>query len=133
LLYLRSVKRRTRRLLRDAVIVAATVMIVPATIALLWACGWYSSVPRATALEANAGVIAGDVWAVEADSGTVSVSTSLFGFNAIPVTVTPETTIVVGDKEGGFGDLYRGTPVRILYERRDDSLVAIRVVASVSE
>lgn len=119
--------KRRQRLLRDAAIVFGTVMIVPATIALLWACGWYSSVPRASAVEASAGVIQGDVRAVEADSWTVSVSMNPFGFGAIPVSVTPETTIVVGDKEGGFGDLYPGTSVRITYERRDESLVAICV------
>ena len=117
---------RRQRALRDAGIVFGTVMIVPVTIALLWACGWYSSVPRASALEPS-GVIEGDVREAEADTSTVSVSTSLFGFGAIPFAVTRETTIVVGDKEGGFDDLYPGTPVRISYERRDESLVAICV------
>lgn len=112
------------RSLRDAGIVIATIMIVPVTIAVLWACGWYSSVPRASALEASAGVVQGDVSTVEADTATVNVSTSLFGFTTIPFTVTRDTAIVVGDKEGGFGDLYPGIPVRITYERREDSLVA---------
>jgi len=117
---------RRQRALRDAGIVFGTVMIVPVTIAVLWACGWYSSVPNASALEPS-GVIEGDVREAEADSGTVSVSTSVLGFSTVPFTVTRETTIVVGDKEGGFGDLYPGTPVRVSYERRDESLVAICV------
>ena len=114
---------RRQRALRDAGIVFGTVMIVPVTIALLWACGWYSSVPRASALEPR-GVIEGDVREAETDTSTVNVSTSLFGFTTIPFTVTRETAIVVGDKEGGFGDLYPGIPVRITYERREENLVA---------
>ena len=112
------------RSLRETGLVIATIMIVPVTIAVLWTCGWYSSEPWASALEASAGVMEGDVWTAEPNTATVNVSTNPFGFGAIAFIVSRETAIVVGDKEGGFGDLSPGTPVRITYERREESFVA---------
>ena len=49
---------------------------------------------------------------------------------SIDLVVTPETLIVVGDKEGGFGDLREGDRVIATYEVRPDTLWAKRVEVS---
>lgn len=115
---------RRKRFLANVGIVAATVAILPATIAVLWACGWYSGVSGAGAAEAEGGVTVGYVWEADTEASTLHVSANPLGIGAVPYTVTRETRVVVGDKEGGFGDLHEGSSVRITYERRDEILVA---------
>jgi hypothetical protein len=118
---------RRKRFLANVVIVLGTIAVLPATIALLWACGWYSGVSGPDVAEAAGGVVEGYVWKAEEDSGTVRVASNPFGINAVPFTVTRDTRVVVGEREGGFGDLREGLSVRVLYERREEALVAICV------
>ena len=118
---------RRRRLLSNVAIVIGTVAVLPATIAILWTSGWYSGLSRSGAQTAAAGVVEGYVWDADEDSGTVRVTSNLFGINALPIAVTHETRVVVGDKEGGFGDLHEGVSVRVTYERRETQLVALCV------
>jgi hypothetical protein len=46
---------------------------------------------------------------------------------SVELVVTPETLIVVGDKEGGIGDLREGERVIATYQVRPDTLWAKRV------
>jgi hypothetical protein len=69
----------------------------------------------------------GIVWKVEPSTAVVRVSPSWSGIGAVPFALTDETRIVVGDKEGGFGDVYAGRPIKIVYERREDTMIALCV------
>ena len=73
------------------------------------------------------GGIRGLVKATEPAANTVRISSGFLGLGSLPVVVTPETTIAVKGKFGGFGDLDRGQRVRVTYEVHPDRLVAARV------
>jgi hypothetical protein len=72
-------------------------------------------------------VARGWVGTIEADTAIVRVSSGLFGLTSIALQVTPETLIVVGDKEGGFGDIRRGELVIASYQLRPGVPEARRV------
>ena len=72
----------------------------------------------------------GRVEIVERAAGTIRVSSGFLGLMSVELVVTPETLIVVGDKEGGFGDLREGDRVIATYEVRPDALWAKRVEVS---
>ena len=72
----------------------------------------------------------GRVEIVERAAGTIRVSSGFLGLMSVELVVTPETLIVVGDKEGGFGDLREGEHVIATYEVRPDTLWAKRVEVS---
>lgn len=69
----------------------------------------------------------GRVRIVEPAAGVIRVSSGFLGLMSVELIVTPETLIVVGDKEGGFGDIRDGSHVRAAYETRPGSLHATRV------
>ena len=69
----------------------------------------------------------GQVKIVEPAAGVIRVSSGIFGLVSVELVVTPETLIVVGDKEGGFGDLRDGSHVTAAYEARPGRLRAKRV------
>ena len=69
----------------------------------------------------------GRVRIVEPAAGIIRVSWGFLGLMSVELVVTPETLIVVGDKEGGFGDFRDGSQVRAAYETRGDGLHATRV------
>jgi hypothetical protein len=69
----------------------------------------------------------GRVEIVERAAGIIRVSSGFLGLMSVELVVTPETLIVVGDKEGGFGDLREGERVIATYEVRPDTLWAKRV------
>lgn len=73
------------------------------------------------------GDVAGYVVAVDLESHAVTVSTNRFGWRAFPLAISDETTIVVQDKLGGLGDLWKDTPVRVSYE----VLNGVRVAKSI--
>ena len=56
-----------------------------------------------------------------------SISSGFFGLTSVAVVVTEETLIVVGEKEGGFGDIRPGEPVVAAYEAGRGALQAKRV------
>jgi SPOR domain len=74
-------------------------------------------------LELENGQLVGDtmgyVWQIDANTGTIQVSSSLFGLRRTPVTVTAGTQITVGDKYGAFADLARNAHVRVRYESHE--------------
>ena len=69
----------------------------------------------------------GQVWIVEPTTGIIRVSSGFFGLMSVELVVTPETLIVVGDKEGGFGDIRDGSHVEVAYEAGPGPLRATRV------
>jgi hypothetical protein len=69
----------------------------------------------------------GWVQMVEPDTGIIRVSSGFLGLVSIVLRVTPDTLIVVGDKEGGFGDIRPGERVNADYDVRPDALHARRV------
>jgi sporulation related protein len=70
------------------------------------------------------GETVGYVWQADPSTATIQVSASLVGLRAIPVTVSPDTRITDGDKEGAFGDLGKHRRVRVVYEARADGRLA---------
>lgn len=64
----------------------------------------------------------GRVTSVEA--GSVVLSPTLLGFNRRRFLLEPDTRVLVGEREGGVGDLRIGANVAIIYEARPDGLVA---------
>jgi hypothetical protein len=70
----------------------------------------------------------GRVEAVEPAPGIVRVSSGFLGLLSLELLVTPETLIVVGDKEGGFGDIRPGERVTATYEIRPGLWRAERIV-----
>jgi hypothetical protein len=69
----------------------------------------------------------GWVKTVEPETGFIRVSHGFLGLMSLALLITPDTLIVVGDKEGGFGDIREGGRVKAAYEVRPDSLQAKRV------
>jgi hypothetical protein len=69
----------------------------------------------------------GRVETVEQAAGIIRVSSGFLGLMSVELVVTPETLIVVGDKEGGIGDLREGERVIATYQVRPDTLWAKRV------
>ena len=119
--------KRVRRSPRTFASVSATIAVLPVTIGILWACGWYAAGPPPLTEWPSAGVTRGRVWKTDFESRTVRVGGGLFGRDAVPFTVSSQTRVVVGEKEGAFGDLHEGVSVRIQYVRHDDDLVAVCV------
>ena len=69
----------------------------------------------------------GRVEMVEPETGVIRVSSGFLGLMSVELVVTPETLIVVGDKEGGFTNIREGERVVATYEVRPDTLWAKRV------
>lgn len=65
---------------------------------------------------------------VAVDGIMVEISASLLGLGPTGFQVGPDTTITIGDKQGGLGDIQKDMPVRVSYEKRDD----VRVAKSIS-
>lgn len=69
----------------------------------------------------------GRVVTVEPETGVIRISSGFLGLMSVELVVTPETLIVVGDKEGGFANIREGKRVVATYEVRPDTLWAKRV------
>ena len=69
----------------------------------------------------------GRVETVEPRAGIIHVSSRFFGLMSVALVVTSDTLIIVGDKEGGFGDIREGGWIKAAYEVRRDALRAKRV------
>lgn len=125
---LQTLVRYTRRL-PDLGVVTATVAVLPVTIFVLWSCGWYSGISAARETDAPLGEREGIVWQLdrEPSADTLHLSSNRRGTDAVAVALTPHTVILVGDKEGGVGDLGKGARVRVVYQRREAKLVALCV------
>jgi hypothetical protein len=69
----------------------------------------------------------GRVDAIERDTQTIRIASGLFGMSSVALVVTEATLVVVGEKEGGFGDIQQGEPVVASYETGRRPLHATRV------
>jgi hypothetical protein len=67
---------------------------------------------------------AGWVNTVDAEQRMFSFSTSVFGFPAKRIAVSRETQILVGDREGAFGDILEGKRLAVAYRVLAAGLVA---------
>jgi hypothetical protein len=112
-----------------AVILSVSRLVVPTIPGLL------SALERNLPLLSRGASLVGEVLAeargrietVEQAAGIIRVSSGFLGLMSIDLVVTPETLIVVGDKEGGIGDLRQGERVIATYEVRPDTFWAKRV------
>jgi hypothetical protein len=73
------------------------------------------------------GEIEGRVVTVEPGAGIIHVSSGFLGLMSVELVVTSDALIVVGDKEGGFGDLREGGRVRAIYDIGAELLRARRI------
>jgi hypothetical protein len=89
--------------------------------------GVAASSPAAWLVVDAHGEARGRVETVEVHTGIIRVSSGFLGLMSVALLVTPETLIVVGDKEGGFGDIRQGERVVAAYEVRRGALEATRV------
>ena len=89
--------------------------------------GVAASSPAAWVVVDAHGEARGRVETVEVHTGIIRVSSGFLGLISVALLVTPETLIVVGDKEGGFGDIRQGERVVAAYEVRRGALEATRV------
>jgi hypothetical protein len=114
-----------RPLLRYVVAVAALVLLVGAGFT-LYPQIWPPDPDNSVTLKDGQfiGEAVGFVWATDPSTATIQVSASLVGFRAIPMTVSTQTRITDGAKEGAFGDLGKYTRVRVVYEAREDGRLA---------
>ena len=69
----------------------------------------------------------GRVEMVERDTRTIRIASGFLGLTSVALIVTEDTLIVVGEKEGGFGDIRLGEPVVAAYKIGRDALQAKRV------
>jgi hypothetical protein len=70
------------------------------------------------------GETTGYVTKVDAEDGMLHVAASIFGLRSVSVHVHRDTTILVGEKQGGLGDLLPGILVRVGYQMDGDRRVA---------
>ena len=73
------------------------------------------------------GEIRGMVTATERPTGRIAIGAGMFGLLSVPFAVTADTRIVVGDKQGGFGDILESQDVSVTYEVRRGIPEATRV------
>jgi hypothetical protein len=69
----------------------------------------------------------GSVATIDLELHIVHLSSGFLGLISLPLLVTPQTLIVVGEKEGGFGDLRLGERVVATYQAREGGLEATRI------
>ena len=62
------------------------------------------------------GEATGYVGHIDRDARTVDVSASLLGWRPVVLVVNESTAILVHNRLGGFGDLWKDMPVRVAYE-----------------
>ena len=73
------------------------------------------------------GSIRGSVNAADRQTGRIRLGWGLGGLLSVPIVVTTDTRIVVGHKEGGFGDIVEAQDVVAAYEVRAGIPEATRV------
>ena len=127
---------RRRRLLRGlSTLVIAAVILAVARLVVPMVPGLLPLLERNLPLLNRGASLVGQVLAeaqgrvetVERATGIIRVSSGFLGLMSVELVVTPETLIVVGDKEGGFGDLREGDHVIATYEVRPDTSWVKRV------
>ena len=112
-------------------------VVLGAAALMLWPLLWPPD-PDASVQMVNGRMIGeatGYVGRIDRDARTVDVSASLLGWRPIVLIVTETTSILVQNRQGGFGDLWKDMPVRPSYEVVDDARLArsIEVAAADAE
>jgi hypothetical protein len=74
------------------------------------------TVPPTVQGERVIGGVEGPVKSTDEDVHVVNIASGFLGLWSLPIAVTPETTIAVDGKLGGWGDLRPGLLVRVMYE-----------------
>ena len=69
----------------------------------------------------------GYVSAVDSDERILKISASILGLRAVTLSVGNDATIMIGDKQGGLGDLSVDMPVRVSYALDGDTRRAMAV------
>jgi hypothetical protein len=92
----------------------------------VWRLDGPSSAGRSPHAVATAGPLEleGRVTKVEPETRTVQLSSGILGLGTTTFSLSDQTQILVGRKEGGLGDLQRGARVRVLLEASADARVA---------
>jgi hypothetical protein len=114
-------RRRARRRFQ------ARLLSAIAALGLVLALGRVAARAPAAPVTAPEHVSYGRIETVERETRVIRVSAGFLGLASVALTVTPETLIVVGDKEGGFGDIRQGERVLAAYEVRAGARQAKRV------
>ena len=121
----RQRSQRKRWLSVLSVLAGATVVLAVSQLAASLMPGWRDIMPllsRGAALE-----VRGRVETIERETRTIRISSGFLGLTSVALVVTEDTLIVVGEKEGGFGDIRPGEPVVAAYEVGRGALQAKRV------
>jgi hypothetical protein len=122
----RQRSQRKRWLSVLSVIAGAAVLLAVSQLAASVMPGWRDIAPLlsrgAALLEAR-----GRVDTIERETRTIRISSGFLGLTSVALVVTEDTLIVVGEKEGGFGDIRPGEPVVAAYEVGRGALQAKRV------
>jgi len=102
------------------------VVVLGAAAMMLWPLLWPPD-PDASVQLVNGRLIgetSGYVGRVDRAAQTVDISSSLVGWRPIMVVVNDQTSIMVQNRQGGFGDLLKDLPVRVSYEVVGDRRLA---------
>ena len=113
------------------------IVVLGAAALMLWPLLWPPD-PDASVQLVNGRLIGeatGYVGRIDRDARTVDVSASLVGWRPVVLIVNEMTSIMVQNRQGGFGDLWKDMPVRVSYEVVGDARLArsIEVVTTDGE
>jgi hypothetical protein len=102
------------------------VMVLGAAALMLWPLLWPPDPDASVQLVSGhlIGETSGYVGRVNRDAQTVDVSSSLIGWRPIVLVINEQTSILVQNRQGGFGDLSKDLPVRVSYEIVGDRRLA---------
>jgi hypothetical protein len=102
------------------------IVVLGAAALMIWPLLWPPD-PDASVQMVNGRLIGeatGYVGRIDRDTRTVDVSASLLGWRPIVLIVNETTSILVQNRQGGFGDLWKDMPVRVSYEVVGDARLA---------
>jgi hypothetical protein len=123
--------RRKRWLSALSALAVAAVIIAASRLAGPMMPGWLPSFERIVPLLSRGASLVGEArgWVemVEPETGIIRVSSGFLGLRSVALVVTEDTLILVGEKEGGFGDIRQGERIVAAYEVGPDTLQAKRV------
>lgn len=127
-----SVRRRQRSERRRWLSVLSALAVAMVLIAAIQVAGpmmpGWTEIARLLSRGASlVGEARGRVEMVERDTRTIRIKSGFLGLTSVALVVTEDTLIVVGEKEGGFGDIRLGDPVVAAYDMGRDPLQAKRV------
>jgi hypothetical protein len=112
---------------RSAKYLVACSLIVLVASGPVWAQTTAEPAPHVARRRAGGGLLEGKVTKVDLPSGTVQVSTGLFGLFGRTLSVTGETQVQVEGRQGTLADLSEGAQVKASYEMREGKNIATRI------